>query len=394
MRHNHKRRFNRDNRGNNRGFRTFKSFDPTNLIHNTNLISDSEIDDVESTQPEISFSDFDIATELKNAIAHRNFQTPTAIQAEAIPVIVQGRDVVGISNTGTGKTGAFLIPLINKVIKNRKSRVLIVAPTRELAVQIELELKLFTSKMHLYSAVCIGGVNIRRQINDLNRYPQFVIGTPGRLLDLANQRKIDFRKFDCVVLDEVDRMLDMGFIGDIRKIINQLPRERQSLFFSATLDSRTKSIMNDFLRNPVMVSISSSRAKLDIEQRTINANGRDKGMLLQDVLDEKSVSKTLIFVRTKRSVDKLSRRLNKVGFSTTVMHGNRSQNQRQRSLEEFRQGKVDILIATDVAARGIDVDDISHVINFDLPETQEDYIHRIGRTGRSGKKGVAISFIG
>jgi len=390
MSYNNRRRFSRNNNG---GKRTIKAFDPRKLIHNTNLITSSTDDKVEEPQINSSFSDFYLKPEVKSAIKYRNYNVPTPIQDQSIPTILEGKDVVGIANTGTGKTAAFLIPLINKVLSNNQSKILIVAPTRELAVQIDEEFRQFTKKLRLYSTVCIGGVNIRRQINDLSRNPHFVIGTPGRLLDLSNQKKLYLSNYDSVVLDEVDRMLDMGFIHDIKKIISQLPSDRQSLFFSATLDSRTKSVMNDFLKNPVIITSQSTQTKLDIAQEAIELNGRDKNTLLQEILDEKDVVKAIIFVRTKHGVDKLSRMLSKNGFKTTVMHGSKSQNHRQRSLNDFREGVVDTLIATDVAARGIDINDITHVINYDLPETQEDYIHRIGRTGRSGKKGSAISFV-
>lgn len=391
MSYNNNRRFNRRP---NMGRRTIKTFDPTKLIHNMNLIASSTDDKVEETQIKNSFNDFYLKPEVKSAIKFRNFDVPTAIQDQSIPAILEGKDVVGIANTGTGKTGAFLIPLINKVLSNNQSKVLIVAPTRELAVQIEEEFKQFSKKLRLYSCVCIGGANIRKQINQLSRNPEFVLGTPGRLIDLSNQNKLDFSQFNSVVLDEVDRMLDMGFINDIKKIIALLPHDRQSLFFSATLDNRTTSIMSDFAKNPKIISIQSNQTNMDIVQEAITLNGRDKNMLLQEILDNREVVKTLIFVRTRHGVDRLSRMLNKQGFKTSVMHGNKSQNQRQRSLNQFREGVIDTLIATDVASRGIDVENITHVINYDLPETQEDYIHRIGRTGRSGNKGVAISFIG
>lgn len=391
MSYNNKRRFNRNNNG---GKRNVKTFDPRKLIHNMSLISENTDNQAEVESVEGSFDNFHIKPELRSAIKYRNFKVPTAIQTKAIPEVLQGKDVVGISNTGTGKTGAFLIPLINKVLSDNQSKVLIVAPTRELAVQIDEEFRQFTKKLRLYSTVCIGGVNIRRQINNLSRNPHFVIGTPGRLIDLSNQKKLYLNNYNSVVLDEVDRMLDMGFIHDIKKIISQLPSNRQSLFFSATLDSRTKSVMNDFLTNPIIINSLSSQAKLDIVQEAIELNGRDKNILLQEMLDEKDVVKAIVFVRTKHGVDKLSRMLNKLGFKTDVMHGNKSQNYRQRALMSFRNGDIDTLIATDVASRGIDVDNVTHVINYDLPETQEDYIHRIGRTGRSGNKGVAISFIG
>lgn len=376
-----------------RGGRRIKTFDPRELIKNTN--TPEKESPLIGAQEEItmSFSDFDIRDELKHSVKSRGFETPTRIQVETIPEILQGRDVVGISNTGTGKTGAFLIPLIDKALINKSSRVLIVAPTRELALQIDEEFRQFRNNLKLYSAVCIGGVKIQKQIRVLKHKPRFVIATPGRLLDLSNQRKISLQTFDSVVLDEVDRMLDMGFIHDVKKIVKQLPKERQSLFFSATLDAKTKSVMQDFLRNPKIIRIQETKTNLDITQEVVVLDGVDRDTVLQNILDEKEVEKTLVFLRTKRRVDKVSKLLNRNGFRTSVMHGNKSQSQRQRSLKELREGRIEALISTDVAARGIDIDDITHVINYDLPETEEDYIHRIGRTGRKGKKGTAISFI-
>ena len=350
--------------------------------------------DSESLKIKNKFSDFRLDRRLAENIADYGYNTPTPIQDKAIPEILSGRDVVGVANTGTGKTAAFLIPLINKIVCNRNSRVLIIAPTRELAVQIDQELQNMSADMGIYSAICIGGVSIRNQIHKLHRRPHFVIGTPGRLLDLENQRKISFGRFDSIVLDEVDRMFDMGFINDMEKIISRLPRDRQSLFFSATLDGKVRSVMGKFITNPVMISVKTADASTNVYQDVIELKGRNKADVLCELLDKKEVAKTLIFMRTKRSADKLHRCLTKVGFQTAVLHGNKTQNQRQRSLNEFRLDKVNVLIATDVASRGIDVDDITHVINYDLPESYKAYIHRIGRTGRADKKGIALTFVG
>ncbi len=339
------------------------------------------------------FSDFALDRRLAGNITNHGYDTPTPIQDQAIPTILSGRDVVGVANTGTGKTAAFLIPLINKIIRNRRSKVLIITPTRELAVQIDKELQSFSKNLSIYSAICIGGVSIHGQLHKLQKNPNFVIGTPGRLLDLENQRKINFARFDSIVLDEVDRMLDMGFIHSIKQIISKLPRNRQSLFFSATLGSKVEGVMGGFIYNPKMISVKTADASTNVYQEVIELRGRNKADVLCQVLDQKEVSKTLVFMRTKRNADRLHRSLSDVGFQTAVLHGNKTQSQRQRSLDEFRYDKVKILIATDVASRGIDVDDISHVINFDLPENYDAYIHRIGRTGRADKKGVALTFV-
>jgi superfamily II DNA/RNA helicase len=368
------------------GFR-IKTFDPSHVVNNAPVFKQ------EKYEPKHTFSDFAISENLKVSINRRGFTIPTPIQDQAIPEILKNRDVVGIANTGTGKTAAFLIPLINKVMLNRGQRVLIITPTRELAVQIENELTLFTRNLGIYSTVCIGGVSINAQIYRLQRKPQFVIGTPGRLLDLNNQRRLDFGQFGSVVLDEVDRMLDMGFIRDIQKIISQLPHQRHSLFFSATVGSSVMNVMKQFTLKPVTISVKSQNSTINVDQEIIRVNGRTKLEVLQELLDQREFEKVLVFGRTKRGADKLARDLARTGFQVSTIHGNKTQNQRQKSLELFRQGRVNILIATDVVARGIDVDNITHVINYELPETYDHYLHRIGRTGRAGKKGKALTFV-
>ncbi len=364
-----------------------RSFDPRTVIGKETQ-QNSDKYEVKHT-----FSDFKLDRELSENVNSRNFDAPTPIQDQAIPEILMGKDVVGIANTGTGKTAAFLIPLINKILMDRKSRVLIIAPTRELALQIDKEFRTFARGLGVNSVVCIGGVSIKGQIYNLRKRPNFVIGTPGRLIDLEEQRKIRFEWYNHIVLDEVDRMLDMGFIHSIKKIISKLPKNRQSLFFSATLGGKVKTVMSEFIHYPIMISVKTADASENVHQEVIELRGRNKSDLLCNLLDQREFSKTLVFTRTKRGADKLHRNLTKIGFLTSVMHGNKSQNQRQRSLENFRRGKVNVLIATDVASRGIDVDDISHVINFDLPESYDDYIHRIGRTGRASKKGIALTFV-
>ena len=370
----------------NGGFR-IKTFDPSRVVNNATEEKEEEY------KPKHTFGDFDISGDLKASISKRGYTVPTPIQDRAIPEILGNKDVVGIANTGTGKTAAFLIPLINKIILNRGESVLIIAPTRELAVQIEKELVLFARSLGIYSVVCIGGVSIHNQVRKLQRRPQFVIGTPGRLLDLSFQRKLDFGRFRSVVLDEVDRMLDMGFIKDVQKIISQLPRHRQSLFFSATVGDSVMDIMKQFTLKPTTISVKSQNLAINVNQEVIQINGRAKLKVLQELLDRREFEKVLVFGRTKRGADKLTRDLAKMGFLVSAIHGNKSQNQRQRSLEMFRNGKVSILIATDVVARGIDVDNITHVINYELPETYDHYLHRIGRTGRAGKGGKALTFV-
>jgi len=382
-------RFNNRGRGRAQGSFRIKSFDPSQIVNQSIGLKEEK-----AYLPEHAFGDFAVSESLKSRILKRGFVTPTPIQDRAIPEILNGRDVVGIANTGTGKTAAFLIPLINKALLNRKSKSLIIAPTRELAAQIDTELQVFSHGLGIYSATCIGGLSIRGQIRLLQRQPGFVIGTPGRLLDLESQRKINFAQFDSIVMDEVDRMLDMGFIHDVNKIVSKLPSKRQSLFFAATIDEKVKDVMSKFTHNPVTISVKTTDASVNVRQDIVAVKGRNKAEVLQELLDTKEVSKTLIFTRTKRGADTLHRSLSKIKFHAVVLHGNKSQGQRQRSLEQFRRGQVNILIATDVASRGIDVNDISHVINYDLPESRNAYIHRIGRTGRANKKGTAITFVG
>jgi superfamily II DNA/RNA helicase len=339
------------------------------------------------------FAEFDINPQLKSNIYKKGYKTPTPIQDQAIPALLKGRDVVGVAATGTGKTAAFLIPLINKVINNRQEKVLVVTPTRELAQQVEKEIKEFTKSMNLGSVICIGGVNIKRQINNLRNNPNFVVGTPGRLLDLEKRRKLNFNSFGNIVLDEVDRMLDMGFIKDITFIVSRLRKNRQSLFFSATLPHQAKDVMNRFLNNPITISIKAQAPSENVDQDIVKINGRNKKQVLLELLRKEELEKVLVFGRTKRGIEKLGKELNKRGINVATMHGNKSQGQRRRALEQFRKDKIQVLLATDVASRGLDIDDITHVINYDLPQTYEDYIHRIGRTGRLNKTGVALTFV-
>ncbi len=370
-----------------------KTFDPREMIETMNSVEENSISEETVFVSKNIFSDFNLNPSLQSNIVDRNYTSPTPIQDQVIPEILNLKNVVGIANTGTGKTAAFLIPLIERVLSDRTLRVLIVAPTRELAIQINEELRSFAHNLSVFSSICIGGVSMNSQLSQLRRDPQFVIGTPGRLLDLSNQRALNFGKFSAVVLDEVDRMLDMGFIRDVTSIISLLPEKRQSLFFSATLDEDIKRVMARFITNPVIVSVKSRETSKNVMQEVVILKGRNKADVLIQILDEKEVEKALVFMRTKRSADMMHRNLSSIGFNTSVLHGNKSQNQRQHSLEQFRQGRVNILIATDVAARGIDIDDITHVINYDLPESYEAYIHRIGRTGRADKKGKALTFV-
>ncbi len=376
--------------GGQNGQRRIKTFDPTTLINNPPTVN--AVQEYSITH---KFSDFKVADQLIRNVLGKDYKTPTPIQDQTIPAILEGRDLIGIANTGTGKTAAFLIPLINKVLGNRNEKVLIVAPTHELATQIRDELTAFSTNLNLYSALCIGGANMRRQVDALRRGCSFVIGTPGRLKDLINQRYLNLSYFGSVVLDEADLMVDMGFIHDIRYIISLLPNVRQSLFFSATIDENVRGILQNFVKDPITVSVKTRDTAENVAQSVVKVIDREKKVdQLHQLLIQKEFEKVLVFGRTKHGVQKLSDNLVNRGFRADSIHGNKNQNQRIRTLEKFKRSEIQILIATDVASRGLDIPNVSHVINYDLPESHDTYVHRIGRTGRADKKGVALTFIG
>ena len=339
------------------------------------------------------FGDFLICDQLKKNIADKGYMTPTPIQDQVIPLILEGKDVVGIANTGTGKTGAFLIPLMNKIYYSGSQRVLIIAPTRELAVQIQDECKELARGMNIFTVLTIGGMSMYNQFSGLKRNPHIVIGTPGRLKDLVQQGKLNLATFSNVVLDEVDRMMDMGFINDIKFLVTKIPTSRQSLFFSATIPSECIPLMRAFLRDPITVSVKIQETAGSIEQDIIKINGRNKVDVLHDLLLKEELKKVLVFGRTKWGINKLEKILIDRGVSVVAIHGNKSQGQRQRALDQFKKGQIRILLATDVASRGLDIEDITHVVNYDEPASYEDYVHRIGRTGRASKKGIALTFV-
>jgi ATP-dependent RNA helicase RhlE len=343
--------------------------------------------------PKHTFNDFAIHDQLKKNIARKGYVAPTPIQDQAIPYLLEGKDLVGTANTGTGKTAAFLIPLVDNVLSKKTNKVLIIAPTRELAAQIHTELASFKDRLNLGAALCIGGMNINNQIDHLRRDPVFVIGTPGRLKDLEEQRALNFSKFTSIVLDEVDTMLDMGFIHDMKYIISKLPQKRHSLFFSATLSKAIKEVMDQFLVDPVSISVKTRQSAANVNQDVVKIGAQNKIDLLHDLLIKPEFTKSIIFVRTKRATDRLSHQLYERGFKVASIHGDKSQSQRRQALSLFKNNQTKVLLATDVVARGIDIDDVSHVINFDLPQTYEDYIHRIGRTGRANKVGQALTFV-
>ncbi|MBS3902941.1 MAG: DEAD/DEAH box helicase [Anaplasmataceae bacterium] len=349
---------------------------------------------IERFIPEHRFEDFPISTSLKHRVMSKGYIDPTPIQDRAIPHILKGQDVVGIANTGTGKTAAFLIPLIDKVIKYPIQQVLVVAPTRELALQINDELRSFSKGLNIHSTCVFGGSSMSPQIRSLRLKNHFIIGTPGRLKDFINRGNIKLAHFSTLVLDEADRMLDMGFVKDMRFIASGMPANRHTLFFSATISSEIEKLINEFLKEPVRISVKTGDTSKNVDQDIIRVErGKLKLDILHDLLNQKEFSKVLIFGRTKHGAEKLSRLLNQRGFKSESIHGNKSQAQRQKSLVRFKNNQVQILVATDVAARGLDIDDVSHVINYDLPMTYDDYVHRIGRTGRGSKKGKALTFI-
>lgn len=365
-----------------------KAFNPYNFIKKSNSSS------IKTTyKPTHSFADFPINSKIKKNIAARGFKNPTPIQDKAILHILKGKDLVGSASTGTGKTGAFLIPLINNLVSDRTKKVLIITPTRELAIQIRQENRSFSQGLNIFSTLCIGGNSISKQIHSLQKNPDIVVGTPGRLIDLTKRRKLKLDNFSVIVLDEVDRMLDMGFINDMKFLIGKMPQKRQSLFFSATLPANLNNIINRFAKNPVKIQIKNQKAIANITQEIVKINGRSKLQVLHSLLNKDGFDKVLVFGRTKRGLNKLSHRLLKKGHKIEIIHGNKSQNQRKRALSKFKKDRVNVLLATDVASRGLDIDDITHVINYDLPESKKVYIHRIGRTGRVNKKGTAISFV-
>ena len=340
------------------------------------------------------FRDFGFCPELQRNLDHRAYLAPTPIQDGAIKPIMQGRDLIGLANTGTGKTAAFLLPLIEKIYNNKYQKTIIIAPTRELAIQIDNEFRKFANGMGIFSVVCVGGTPISRQIQNLRRNYSFVIGTPGRLRDLSDRGLIRFSSFQNIVLDEVDRMLDMGFVEEITNILNVLPPKRQALFFSATLPIKIKNLVTQYLNNPVTVAVKTGDTAANILQDIVRVRDKsEKFDKLQDLLNQPELTKVLIFTETKRDVEKLALDLSSHGHRAESIHGNKRQSQRERSLTAFRNNSCKILVATDVAARGLDIGNISHVINYTIPNTYDDYCHRIGRTGRGDKSGQALTFV-
>lgn len=349
--------------------------------------------------PKHTFTDFPVDERLKANIVGKGYEKPTPIQDAAIPEVLKGHDVVGLANTGTGKTATFLIPLIDKVLKykalGQNTRVLVMVPTRELAIQIEQEYWGFAKQLMLNAVVCVGGAGIEPQIRVLRKAPAFVIGTPGRLKDLEERGELSFSDFGTVVLDEADRMLDMGFIDDMRFILGKMPKERHTLFFSATMSRDIERLIGDFLKDPVRVSVKTRDTAKTIDQDVVRVgqNEHKLDVLIELIKSDASMDKVLVFGRTKHGVERLAKDLTRAGIPSESIHGDKTHGKRQKALTLFKRDHVRVLVATDVAARGLDISGVSHVINFDLPGTYEDYTHRIGRTGRAGKTGKALTFI-
>ncbi|MCE9585550.1 DEAD/DEAH box helicase [Candidatus Nomurabacteria bacterium] len=341
-----------------------------------------------------TFADFPFNEQLHKNITRKGYTNPRPIQDQSIPSVIEGKDVFGLANTGTGKTAAFLLPLIDKVMKDKTQKVLVLAPTRELAMQIEEELRSLAFGSGLYGVCVVGGMPIMKQINEITRGVSFVIGTPGRVMDLIKRKVLDLAPYKYVVLDEADRMLDMGFRDDMVSIISKTSPDKQTLFFSATLSPEIKKLTADFLKNPVFISVVSGETAKNIDQDVVKFKTKESKIeLLHEVLKSEGTDKILIFREMKHAVDDLSKELGKIGFKVGTIHGDKRSRDRIRTLDLFKTDKINILIATDVAARGLDIPDVTHVINYDVPQTYDTYVHRIGRTGRAGKKGTALTFV-
>ncbi len=347
----------------------------------------------------LSFSTLGVAEPLCRALVAENYLTPTPIQVQAIPLILAGRDVVGIAQTGTGKTAAFGLPLLQMLAANRvpaaprSVRALILAPTRELAIQIDESLRSYGRHLHLRHAVILGGINQNKQVMAMRHGVDILVATPGRLLDLISQKHVQLGAVTTLIIDEADRMFDMGFIRDVRKIVALIPRQRHAMLFSATMPADVAHLVKEMLHDPVRIDISPTAITADgIDQRVYFVQTQDKRALLRELLLDKAIKRVIVFTRTKHGANKVAEYLGKAGHMAEAIHGNKTQSARQRALEEFRAGRARILVATDIAARGIDIDDVTHVINYELPDVAESYVHRIGRTARAGSGGTAIAF--
>lgn len=379
---------NRGNRSSGGGRRKSQYIDPARFVRT------AKTTETEAYVPTHQFADFDVEPLLKQNLINKDFVTPSPIQDQTIPLGLAGKDVIGIANTGTGKTAAFALPLLNKLMNDSQSRGLVIAPTRELAQQIETEFRSIAKDSGLTGVLLIGGTNMGGQLRALRGNPRVLIGTPGRIKDHIERGSLNLSRCSTVVLDEVDRMLDMGFVQDVKSILNKLAYPRQSFFFSATLDGKVSSLIQTFSDDPVTVTVKTGSTSENVNQDVVKYRGAGEKMeKLSEILNKTIVEKTIVFDETQRNVEKLSKELLARGFAADAIHGGKSQGQRQRALKRFKDNEISILVATDVAARGIDVVDVTHVINYTTPQTYDDYVHRIGRTGRAGKVGHALTFV-
>ena len=345
-----------------------------------------------------NFKQLNLIGPLQRALSEQDYLTPTPIQAKTLPAAIDGADVLGCAQTGTGKTAAFALPILNWLGPNpgkprqKRPLTLVLAPTRELAIQIGDSFRKYGKHLRVNVSIVFGGVSQRNQVRDLQRGVHVLVATPGRLLDLMSQGHVHLDELEIFVLDEADRMLDMGFLPDLKRIIKELPEERQSLFFSATLPPNIKELAGQLLFEPVHVDVTPKTPSVaKIDQRVMQVQRGDKQSILNEILAEPNVGRAIVFTKTKRGANRLSEKLERRGVKATAIHGNKSQAARQKALTAFRSARIRVLVATDVAARGIDIDGVTHVVNYDIPDQPESYVHRIGRTGRAGAEGVAIS---
>ena len=342
----------------------------------------------------MKFSDLELDDSILKALKEKGYDTPTPVQQKSIPIVLKQKDLLGVAQTGTGKTAAFAIPIIQLLARSNKKGIkgLIVTPTRELAIQIEDNIAFYAKYMNVKHTVIFGGVKQHEQVRKLKKGVDILVATPGRLLDLMDQGYISLNMIDIFVLDEADRMLDMGFINDIKKLLKVLPKKRQSLFFSATMPGNIQKLSREILHKPQKVEVTPESTTAETVQQVVYFTNRtDKRKLLLHLLKNQELDQVLIFERTKRGADRLSRDLSKKNIRAVAIHGDKAQNQRQRALNDFKKGKLRVLVATDIAARGIDIDKLNYVVNFDVPNIPETYVHRIGRVGRAGETGIAIS---